>query len=147
MRRKEVLYAMIGGVVGGVLVMATGWLSPLGAHSKGEVHFEDIRCRQLVVDYPNGMPAILISAVEDGGSFVIMGKNGGGVWIESSQNGGSISVTGADGKSKSRLNVGDIGATVSAYYGKSGAVMSAIETRGGEVQTLDKNGYRLATLE
>ena len=147
MRRKEVLCALIGGVGGGVLVMVAGWFSPLGAHSKGEVHFEDIRCRQLVVDYPSGMPAILISAVQTGGSFIIMGKNGGGVGISSSQNGGSISVTGTDGKSKAYLNVGDNSAVVSAYYGKSGAIMSAHETKGGEVQTLDKNGHRLVTLE
>lgn len=118
MPRKETLFAVIGGLVGGVLDMEAGWFSPLGAHSKGEVHFEDIRCRQLVVDYPSGMPAILISAVQTGGSFIIMGKNGGDVGISSSQNGGSISVTGTDGKSKAYLNVSDNSGVVSTYYGK-----------------------------
>ena len=31
MRRKEVMYAVIGGVVGTVLTMAAGALAPLGA--------------------------------------------------------------------------------------------------------------------
>ena len=31
MRRKEALFAVIGGIVGAVLVMATGSFSPLGA--------------------------------------------------------------------------------------------------------------------
>ena len=34
MRRKEVLFAVIGGIVGAVLVMATGSFSPLGAHNE-----------------------------------------------------------------------------------------------------------------
>ena len=34
MRRKEALYAVIGGVVGAVLVMATGSFAPLGAQNE-----------------------------------------------------------------------------------------------------------------
>ena len=34
MRRKEVLYAVIGGVVGTVLTMAVGALAPLGAQDE-----------------------------------------------------------------------------------------------------------------
>ena len=34
MRRKEVLFAVIGGIVGAVLVMAAGSFSPLGAQNE-----------------------------------------------------------------------------------------------------------------
>ena len=104
MRRREVLFAVIGGVVGGVLVMAAGSFTPLGAQNEvREVYFDEIRCRQIVVDYPNGMPAILLSAVEDGGALVIMGNNGGGVFIESNKTSGSVTVRGKDGSLRATL--------------------------------------------
>ena len=34
MRRKEALYAVVGGVVGAVLVMVAGSFSPLGAQNE-----------------------------------------------------------------------------------------------------------------
>ena len=34
MQRKEVLFAVIGGVVGAILVMAAGLIAPLGAHEE-----------------------------------------------------------------------------------------------------------------
>ena len=37
MRRKEVLIAVIGGIVGAVLVMVAGLFSPLGAQNAGRV--------------------------------------------------------------------------------------------------------------
>ena len=127
MRRKEALYAVIGGVVGGVLVMAAGSFTPLGAQNEvREVYFDEIRCRQIVVDYPNGMPAILLSAVEDGGALVIMGNNGGGVFIESNKTSGSVTVRGKDGKGAATLSVGEHGGRVDVY-GKDGSLRATLK--------------------
>ena len=56
MRRKEVLIAVIGGVVGAVLVMVMGSLSPLGAQNElRDVEFAKITGRRLNVSNPNGL--------------------------------------------------------------------------------------------
>ena len=43
MRRKEVLFAVVGGIVGAVLAMVAGLFSPLGAqHERTDVVFGEI---------------------------------------------------------------------------------------------------------
>ena len=49
MKTKERLYAVIGGMVGAVLTMVVCSLSPLGAQSQSEGHFDEITCRKLRV--------------------------------------------------------------------------------------------------
>ena len=55
MRRKEVLFAVIGGVVGAVLTLAAGSFSPIGAQNEvGNAEFDTITCRALKVESPKG---------------------------------------------------------------------------------------------
>ena len=50
MRRKETLCAVIGGIVGAVLAMASGAVLPLGAQNQAaDVEFGTIICRELQV--------------------------------------------------------------------------------------------------
>ena len=50
MRRKELLLAVVGGVVGAVLTMAAGLYSPLGAQNELEgVEFRTITCNKILV--------------------------------------------------------------------------------------------------
>ena len=77
MRRKEALYAVIGGVVGAVLVMAAGWLSPLGAQNEArDAEFDTITCRKIWGVDSNGATWILLVAHEDGGYVSVEGKDG-----------------------------------------------------------------------
>ncbi len=149
MRRKEALFAVIGGVVGTVLTMTAGSFSPLEAQNEvREVYFDEIRCRQIVVDYPNGIPAILLSAVEDGGALVIMGNNGGGVFIESNKTGGSVRVRGKDGKGEAGMNINEHGGgyigTVNKH-GNGGVLMDADEY-GGDVTVYGNDGSARASM-
>ena len=76
MRRKEVLFAVIGGIVGAVLVMATGSFSPLGAQNEvREVYFDEIRCRRINVVDGEGVTRVYITAAENeyGGAVVVRG--------------------------------------------------------------------------
>ena len=55
MKRREVLFAVIGGVVGAVLVLAAGAFAPLGAQNEAaDAEFDTITCRKLVSE---GCPA------------------------------------------------------------------------------------------
>ena len=67
MRRKEALFAVIGGSVGAVLVMVVGSFSPLGAQSVSDGNFGKITCTRLEVVRPDGIQAALIFVDEDGG--------------------------------------------------------------------------------
>ena len=49
MTRKEALFAVIGGVVGAVLVMAAGSFSPLRAQNEPDANFGKITCEELEV--------------------------------------------------------------------------------------------------
>ena len=64
MRRKEVLFAVIGGVVGAVLVMVAGQLSPRVGR---------IACTDLEVVDSKGNPRVRLSAGEYGGRVQVLG--------------------------------------------------------------------------
>lgn len=95
MRRKEALYAVIGGVVGAILAMASGAVFPLGAQSQRDVSFGKITCTELVVadNIPHGSQVwIMPNSVS-----VFHGMNLQ-TFIGSSPLGGSVMVSGGDNK-------------------------------------------------
>lgn len=80
MKRKELLLAVIGGVVGALLTMAAGSIAPLGAQNDvRDVEFGAITCKSIRVkpDEP-GATGVLIHVGEDGvGEIIVPGKKGG----------------------------------------------------------------------
>ena len=94
MRRKEVLIAVIGGIVGAVLVMVAGLFSPLGAQSAGrDVNFGDIVCESIVVRNADGEDVVLMGSDENGGgSVVASGKGGESVIMGAHEQGARVMV-------------------------------------------------------
>ena len=119
MRRKEMLFAAIGGVVGAILTMVVGSFSPLGAQSQSDVSFGKITCKELAVENPDGA-----------------------VWIFPRPEDGGVGVYGKDGSTAANMFIGEHGGQVAVYGGdrKSGAVMVISEVHGGMVGVTDNNG-------
>ena len=79
MRRKEMLYAVIGGIVGTVLTMAAGALAPLGAQDEPvDLNAGRITCRELDVLDAKGNLRAGLNASEFGGSVFVVGEKGKG---------------------------------------------------------------------
>jgi len=105
MRRKEVLLAaVIGGVVGAVLVMAAGSIAPLGAHNEHppDAEFAEITCRRLRVISENDGNRVILGAMSDGGYVMVFGVRDDGIvgstakmWAIDDQS--SFSVTDSEG--------------------------------------------------
>ena len=91
MRRKESLYAVIGGVVGAVLTLALCSVMPIGAQN-GDATFGEILCTGLKV-VSEGKEMIKLGADDDGGSIWVLGEHGS-VRVGLSGNGGSVTVYG-----------------------------------------------------
>ena len=133
MKRELIYAAVIGGVVGAVLVMAAGSFSPLGAQSQFQMegYFDTIVCRYLKVIGTGGKTMVELAVNEEGGTVILRGKDkdderAAQMTIE--KNGGAVRVFG-------KGNAG------------SRAVMGVNEYGNGAVSTWDKNGYRLKTLK
>ena len=167
MRRKEMLYAVIGGIVGTVLTMAAGALAPLGAQDEPvDLNAGKITCRELdVVDAKGNLRAGL-SASEFGGSVFVVGEKakggaamhldefGGKVFVEGrgfkeaamsiDEHGGRVSVEGKEGKELKRaaMSINGDGGEVSVWGKGMGARMRTTE-HGGAVDVWDKNGNRM----
>lgn len=103
MKKKETLFAVIGGVVGAVLVLSAGWLSPLGAQSHPDGYFRNITCTQLTVLTPDldktnlddQTGAVMIGVDEHGGHVYVIGKDSGSrVAVLAKDGGGSVAVFG-----------------------------------------------------
>ena len=84
MRRKEVLYAVIGGVVGSVLTMAVGSFSPLGAQNEVEdAEFDTITCRRMkVVDPDSGYTKVTLGIHGPSGFIAVKGEPSSGLFVE-----------------------------------------------------------------
>ena len=137
MRRKEMLHAVIGGVVGAVLVMAAGSFSPLGAQNEmKDVEFGTITCRMLRVMYngqrDNGhllVTEITPFSVEisqakgrrvllHAGGVTVDGEDGkGGAYMIVHEDGGVVSLKGTDGDSGAKMAIGEYGGRVSVMAG------------------------------
>ena len=161
MLRKQVLAAVIGGIVGAVLVMAVGTIAPLGAQNEvKDAKFGKITCTELSVVFPNGERAATILPAGRGGLIVVASKGtkdnpeGSAVHIGVDENGGMVylfsNVKGDGGRGGVGVTIDEYGGKV-AVFGKGTAIPRAVidvnEYGNGAVSTWDKNGYRLATLK
>ena len=164
MRRKESLYAVIGGIVGAVLVLAVCSVMPIGAQNE-DGDFGHIYCRSLTVvkDLPNKekdppgrsilLPMVSLAVNEYGGFVIAHSASGlGRATMENSESGGVVEVTGrrmaieADGKAS--LGVNEYGGMVTVTgKEKRRAILGVSNVGHGLVRTFDKNGYYLATLK
>ena len=119
MRRREVLFAVIGGVVRAVLVMAAGQFSPRVGR---------IACTGLEVVDSKGNPRVRLSADEHGRRVVVYPK---------------------DDKPEAKMGIGKHGRYVHVSGGNEdyrSKAMMYIAPYGGAINTRDKNGNRLADL-
>ena len=164
-RRKEVLFAVIGGVIGAILTMAVGSIAPLGAQNElKDAEFGTLTCRTLRVGYNDHLrltkiTPFSIEVSQPNGRRVLLhargvnvdGENGkGGALMIVNEDGGFVSLKGTDGDSGGTMAIGEYGGFVSVYgrgndYAR--AKMGVNEYGNGAVSTWDKNRYRLATLK
>lgn len=145
MRRKEMLYAVIGGIVGTVLTMAAGALAPLGAQDEPvDLNAGKITCRELDVVDADGNLRAGLNASEYGGSVFVAGEKGKGAAMHLDEFGGKVYVEGKEGKELRRaaMSIDGDGGEVSVWGKGTGARMRTTE-HGGAVDVWDKNGHRL----
>ena len=137
MKRREVLYAVIGGVVGAVLVMAAGSFTPLGAQSQSD-SFGEITCTGLKVVDSDGRMRIGLSATSSRGSVVVFGKEGF-AHVGVDKYGGLVTVRGKDGERSAQMAINENGGAVSVHgrgNTDSRAVMGVNEYGNGAVNPL-----------
>ena len=165
MTRKEALCAVIGGVVGAVLVMAVGSFAPLGAQSEvADAEFGTITCSKLVVRDNRLMPIIRTEidtfgvnvSGKDGRSaelgavgLFVYGKEGVGsrALVIVGENGGAVRV-GKDGGGSARMTITEDGGLVTVH-GKDGEGTAGmgIDENGGAVSVHGKDGEGTAGMK
>ena len=149
MRRKEVLYAVIGGVVGAVLVMAAGLFSPLGAQNEvADAEFGTITCRKLVVRYDGFRLATEIDpfgvrvSEEDGrsaslnilGVYVVGEEGKGSAYVTVDEDGGVVRVEGKeDGMGSAKMSLNENGGYVGVGGNAGGGAEMIADEHGGYV--------------
>ena len=149
MRRKEVLYAVIGGVVGAVLVMAAGLFSPLGAQNEvADAEFGEITCRRIRVvgsssDNTDLFPGMILLNSGDGGTSASISAlddlamlDLGNVTMSSVSANGTITVNGVNGEVK--MNVNEHGGYVLARSKDKGFAQISVDEHGGSVSVFGK---------
>ena len=141
MRRKEALFAVIGGVVGAILTMVVGSFSPLGAQSQSDVSFGKITCKELVVENPDGMDAVWIFPSIISGVIAVYGKDKKIMaGIGANGNGGRVDVYGKDDSTAAYMGVHEHGGRVSVYGKDGGIVKIGVDEDGGRVAVHGKDG-------
>ena len=168
MRSKEMLYAVIGGIVGTVLTMAAGALAPLVAQDEPvDLNARKITCRELdVVDAKGNLHAGL-NFSEFGGAVFVWGKEakggaamhldefGGKVYVEGrgfkeaamsiDEHGGRVSVEGKESNELKRaaMSIDGDGGAVDVWGKGAGARMGVNKSGSGGFSSWDENGNRL----
>ena len=135
MRKREVLFAaVIGGVIGAVLVMAAGSIAPLGAQNDvTDAEFGTITCRAIEVVDSEGNSEISIFpghifmkgsgnylnvgrevSIADNGSFgtIILSGEHGSAFMGSWTHGGSIVLSAKDSQKEAAIGIGEHGGYV-----------------------------------
>ena len=133
MRRKESLYAAIGGVAGAVLTLAVCSVMPIGAQN-GNATFGEITCTALKVVDAEGFPGVKLFAGENSGVVVVDGK-GGYVALE----GGDVSVNGTGGGSVQLTSHGVLVYGTVRVEGEAGGVWLSSGEHGGLVRVVNKD--------
>ena len=145
MRRKEVLFAVIGGIVGAVLTMAAGSFSPLGAQNEvRDAEFRKITCTGLRVEGADGAIAVTLGAVGNGGSVFVSGKEGEiGVGMTANEDGGYLRVYDKNLISGVSMSVDEHGGYVSVLSEELEmleGVRLSVNERGGRVIVYGRDG-------
>ena len=146
MRRKEVLYAVIGGVVGAVLTMAVGRLSPLGAQNGEDAVFGTITCTGLNVVGSDWRVKASISELGDSCVVRFGDMDGAGVWIMAGGETALVDVVGDNHKTQARMSRDEHGGVVKCNTRgspRTAAQMCVTGDGNGVVYTWDKQGNRL----
>ena len=144
MRKKEVLYAVIGGIVGTVLTMAVGALAPLGAQDEPkDLNAGRITCRELDVLDAKGNLRAGLNTSEFGGSVFVVGKLGKGAEMHVTKYGGAMFVWGKEAKGGAGMHLDGFGGKVYVEgRGFKEATMS-IDELGGRVSVEGKESDEL----
>ena len=144
MRRKEMLYAVIGGIVGTVLTMAAGALAPLVAQDEPvDLNAGRITCRALDVLDTKGNLRAGLNTSEFGGSVFVVGKLGKGAEMHVTKYGGAVFVWGKEAKGGAGMHLDGFGGKVYVEgRGFKEAAMS-IDEHGGRVSVEGKESNEL----
>ena len=144
MRKKEVLYAVIGGIVGTVLTMAVGALAPLGAQDEPkDLNAGRITCRELDVLDAKGNLRAGLNTSEFGGSVFVVGNLGKGAEMHVTKYGGAMFVWGKEAKGGAGMHLDGFGGKVYVEgRGFKEATMS-IDELGGRVSVEGKESDEL----
>ena len=144
MRRKEMLYAVIGGIVGTVLTMAAGALAPLVAQDVPvDLNAGRITCRELDVVDAKGKLHAGLNFSEFGGSVFVVGKAGKGAEMHIAEFGGAVFVWGKEAKGGAGMHLDGFGGKVYVEgRGFKEAAMS-IDEHGGRVSVEGKESNEL----
>lgn len=170
MKRKEVLYAVIGGCFGAFITMLVGLFIPVGvvAQSRStDAVFHTIQCKGIEVVDESGETRVRIRSGLFGGLVTVRGKEGKGVAeLSVGEYGGTVWLEGNNGEPSAAIRSTDHGGevVVSNLSGHKRVVMYVLDDHGfvdvkglwptvltrmsvdengnGAVSTWDKKGYR-----
>ena len=146
MRRKEMLYAVIGGIVGTVLTMAAGALTPLGAKDElKDLNAGRITCRELDVVDAKGNIRAGLNTSEFGGSVFVVGKLGKGAEMHVTKYGGAVFVWGKEAKGGAGMHLDGFGGKVYVEGRGFKEAALSIDENGGRVSVEGKEGNKLKT--
>ena len=147
MRRKEMFCAVIGGMVGVVLVMAMGLFAPLGAQSVEDAVFKSVTCTGLtVVSDSDWETKASISVLGDTCVVRLGDLSEAGIVIMAGGQMAMVDVVADDMKSRARMSYDEHGGLVKCNIGgstKNGVQMCISGNGSGSVYTWDKQGNRL----
>ena len=170
MRRKESLYAIIGGIVGAVLTIAVCSVLPIGAQSQSDRVFGEITCTGLKVVDAERKTTVLLQSGAFGGIVLVYGEgntvaemaiapHGGRVFLRSSGNnagsvnmefddehGGEIRVYGEEGSVKLGTNKHGAGVYVTDQNGRTRASITSSELVGGVLGVAGENEEPLVVI-
>ena len=146
MRRIEMLYAVIGGIVGTVLTMALGTLAPLGAKDEPvDLNAGRITCRELDVVDAKGNIRAGLNTSEFGGSVFVVGKLGKGAEMHVTKYGGAVFVWGKEAKGGAGMHLDGFGGKVYVEGRGFKEAALSIDKHGGRVSVEGQEGNQLKT--
>ena len=144
MRKKEVLYAVIGGIVGTVLTMAVGALAPLGAQDEPkDLNAGRITCRELDVLDAKGNLRAGLNTSEFGGSVFVVGNLGKGAEMHVTKYGGAMFVWGKEAKGGAGMHLDGFGGKVYVEGRGFKEATLSIDELGGRVSVEGKESDEL----
>ena len=131
MKKKEVWYAVIGGVVGAVLTMLAGSVVPIGAQPKAsDLNVGEITCTGITV--------------LDGGSIAVIDENVQSMAsIGADRRGGFVAVRDKQGKAGVTIRIEEFGGMFTVHGNKDENSVAALmidDHNGGSVLVVDKYG-------